>query len=312
MLAVDYGVSCESRAYYAASVYMALALAIYVAGVPCALVARLWANRQGEASSPTELARLDGPLATLTAKYSAQFYWVEFVEIYERLMMCGLGVFIFPHKPSMRVALILIYRSFKLWLWKYRPIVDRAHRDVSTLCHGYLSFVVILAVMELSATPPTELQRFVFSCFLFASFVVVIALARCVASRERLYGLVDAIERLEAFDADDFAAACASAPGARRLREAVFHVACAIVEDPTAPRFAYLKARLQPLAAAAASPWGGRLEVTAGAPPFAERLEARGGLASDRAALDAVFGRAQAAALVAGRGGDVGPGLAAA
>jgi hypothetical protein len=183
VLAVDYGVSCESRAYYAASVYMALALAIYVAGVPCALVARLWANRQGEASSPTELARLDGPLATLTAKYSAQFYWVEFVEIYERLMMCGLGVFIFPHKPSMRVALILIYRSFKLWLWKYGPIVDRAHRDVSTLCHGYLSFVVILAVMELSATPPTELQRFVFSCFLFGSFVTVIALARFVASR---------------------------------------------------------------------------------------------------------------------------------
>ena len=93
VLAVDYGVSCESGAYRRAYVYMSLALAIYVFGVPLALLLRLWANRRGEAATPSQLAARDGPLAGLATKYSGQFYWVEFVDIFERLLLCGLTVF---------------------------------------------------------------------------------------------------------------------------------------------------------------------------------------------------------------------------
>ena len=35
---------------------------------------------------------IDGPLATLTAKYRAQFYWIEVVEVFERLTHCGLTI----------------------------------------------------------------------------------------------------------------------------------------------------------------------------------------------------------------------------
>ena len=35
---------------------------------------------------------IDGPLATLTAKYRAQFYWIEVVEVFERLTHYGLTI----------------------------------------------------------------------------------------------------------------------------------------------------------------------------------------------------------------------------
>ena len=41
MLAVDYGVSCDSATYALYSWYMSLALAFYVFGLPLAAVAKL-------------------------------------------------------------------------------------------------------------------------------------------------------------------------------------------------------------------------------------------------------------------------------
>ena len=87
-------------------------------GVPLALLARLWANRRGETATltPSELAARDGPLAGLATKYRGQFYWVEFVDIFERLLLCGLTVFAFPHKPGMRVACCQLFLVFKVFL----------------------------------------------------------------------------------------------------------------------------------------------------------------------------------------------------
>ena len=141
-------------------------------GVPLALFARLWANRRGETATPSELAVRDGPLASLAVKYSGQFYWVEFVDIFERLLLCGLTVFAFPHKPGMRVACCQLFLLFKVFLFaQYKPIVRESHRTISLACCGYLACCVVFAGIALSETTPSRLQEFVFSVALLAAFV---------------------------------------------------------------------------------------------------------------------------------------------
>ncbi|KAH8063109.1 hypothetical protein JL722_2271 [Aureococcus anophagefferens] len=217
VLAVDYGVSCDSATYALYSWYMSLALAFYVFGLPLAAVAKLWSNRRGAQRTPSELAAVDGPLATLTAKYRAQFYWVEVVDVFERLTLCGLTVFLFPSRAGMRVACIVLFLVFRLWLSAtYKPIVNDAHRAVSLACVGYLAVCVAVAVMNLPETPPTALQETCFSSLLLAARGVCL-LAR-VASRERVHALLDRIHRRAPFDRADFEAAYGAAAAAKELR----------------------------------------------------------------------------------------------
>ena len=91
-------------------------LFVYVLGIPAAAVLKLWLNRKsGAGLTRAELAARDGPLVTLTRKYSPQYWWFEAVCIGTRLCFCGLAVFFFPGKPVLRLALCLIAISFNIW-----------------------------------------------------------------------------------------------------------------------------------------------------------------------------------------------------
>ncbi|KAH8065491.1 hypothetical protein JL720_12720 [Aureococcus anophagefferens] len=181
----------------------------------------LWSNRRGAQRTPSELAAVDGPLATLTAKYRAQFYWVEVVDVFERLTLCGLTVFLFPSRPGMRVACCVLFLVFRLWLSAtYKPIVNDAHRAVSLACVGYLAVCVAVAVMNLPETPPTALQETCFSSLLLAACAGVGLLARAVASRKRVHALLDRIHRRAPFDRADFEAAYGAAAAAKELQGA--------------------------------------------------------------------------------------------
>ncbi|KAH8070775.1 hypothetical protein JL721_4686 [Aureococcus anophagefferens] len=250
VLAVDYGVSCDSATYALYSWYMSLALAFY-------------------------------------------FYWVEVVDVFERLTLCGLTVFLFPSRAGMRVACCVLFLVFRLWLSAtYKPIVNDAHRAVSLACVGYLAVCVAVAVMNLPETPPTALQETCFSSLLLAACAGVGLLARAVAARERVHALLDRIHRRAPFDRADFEAAYGAAAAAKELQGAAVAAACAVIRAPTAASWAYLKAHLQPLPVWADAP---AIDVLARcAPSFDDDVAARAtgeGPIADDAASSARHGR---------------------
>ena len=75
--------------------------AAFVVGAPLAALAALRRNRPaGRVAPPSELAKLDGALASLTQRYTPQFWWFEAVAVLVRLLFGGLTVVVGAGKES--------------------------------------------------------------------------------------------------------------------------------------------------------------------------------------------------------------------
>lgn len=170
VLTADYSVSCRTQRFKLYSAYLRFALVFYAFLVPLGLLLKLASNRRDTSLTRAELVAKDGPLAVLTYKYSRQFYWVEFCEIYARLMFAGgkqlhdlEGVksdasgtmLLFPHTTSIRlVALMLILLALAFLGAQFKPIVSDSHHTLSMACLGYLSIIARSQRRDASVRPP--------------------------------------------------------------------------------------------------------------------------------------------------------------
>ena len=207
-------------------------LFVYVLGIPAAAVLKLWLNRKsGAGLTRAELAARDGPLVTLTRKYSPQYWWFEAVCIGTRLCFCGLAVFFFPEKPVLRLALCLIAISFNIWFCeRYRPV---STESMSTVMTGSCTLLWLLVVAAIVSTgKSSDMVQLGCSCALTGLVAGMALLLRHIKNSEPDFAMVNAIENHEPFDSGDFEAAVTER-GAAHLAELASTVAAKIAKKPT-------------------------------------------------------------------------------
>lgn len=112
-LRADYSLSCSSRAHTAWKAYAGLMIFVYPVGVPAVFAWWLVSNRRdlvkvGSGDSPG-WERLQ-PMRDLFEPYKPHRYYYEVVEFGRRILLTGLGVFLFPGS-SAQVALEVVFAA---------------------------------------------------------------------------------------------------------------------------------------------------------------------------------------------------------
>ncbi|KAH8082982.1 hypothetical protein JL720_8494 [Aureococcus anophagefferens] len=208
VLASDYAVSCDGAIWHLYAAYAGLMLAAFVVGAPLAALAALRRNRPAGAPRRRRSSRLDGALASLTQRYTPQFWWFEAVAV--------LVIFV-PNAPALRVALCLFGVSAYLWFTAaFRPVARASSHVVESLAYAMLWFLALYATV--SETRAGDSVKGACSAALFVFVVAVCGLTRHIKSNEGDFKLGDAILRREPFAAAKFEAATprTSAHAARR------------------------------------------------------------------------------------------------
>jgi len=241
-LATDYAITCDSSEYVLFSYYAGLMLAFYVALLPAGVLLWLKANRSGQLS-PRELAAKDGVLASLTARYSPQFWWFEAADVLMRLSFCGLANAVFPSSLVLRTALCLIMvTAHMLFLVAYELVLLASSRRVRLLS-GALLFLLGLGALITTHGASTSVQ-IGYSVGLSLFVLGTGAILWYLKSKEPQYALVAAINAGEAFDLDMFG----DGQSGSFMYDVVARRARDIARAPTAKGMAYLRAQLLPLA----------------------------------------------------------------
>ncbi|KAH8075746.1 hypothetical protein JL720_10448 [Aureococcus anophagefferens] len=289
VLASDYAVSCDGAIWHLYAAYAGLMLAAFVVGAPLAALAALRRNRPaGRVAPPSELAKLDGALASLTQRYTPQFWWFEAVAV--------LVIFV-PNAPALRVALCLFGVSAYLWFTAaFRPVARASSHVVESLAYAMLWFLALYATV--SETRAGDSVKGACSAALFVFVVAVCGLTRHIKSNEGDFKLGDAILRREPFAAAKFEAA--TSRSSKLLYDCVSHAASEIVDAPDPAGMAYLRAHLVALG----SVWEDRVAAAEACRARRDALEAQlarlgGAPGPPEAQLARLFGDAAPVALVA-------------
>ena len=269
VLASDYAVSCDGAIWHLYAAYAGLMLAAFVVGAPLAALAALRRNRPaGRVAPPSELAKLDGALASLTQRYTPQFWWFEAVAVLVRLLFGGLTVIFVPNAPALRVALCLFGVSAYLWFTAaFRPVARASSHVVESLAYAMLWFLALYATV--SETRAGDSVKAACSAALFVFVVAVCGLTRHIKSNEGDFKLGDAILRREPFAAAKFEAA--TSRSSKLLYDCVSHAASEIVDAPDPAGMAYLRNHLVALG----SVWEDRVAAAEACRARRDALEAQ-------------------------------------
>ena len=172
-------------------------LFVFMVIFPAAALVKLWRNRQGSGQTPAELAEKDGALTSLTRRYAPQFWWYEVVNVYTRLIFCGLGVFFFPENQIMRVSLCLVaITSNMLFSACYHPVAKKSMRRVKMAMDTILWLVVFMSIVSWGEA--SESVQVACSCVLTLVFLGSCGLMWHIKAEEPEYALVQGRAEIKA------------------------------------------------------------------------------------------------------------------
>ena len=164
-------------------------LFVFMVIFPAAALVKLWRNRQGSGQTPAELAEKDGALTSLTRRYAPQFWWYEVVNVYTRLIFCGLGVFFFPENQIMRVSLCLVaITSNIVFSACYHPVAKKSMRRVKMAMDTILWLVVFMSIVSWGEA--SESVQVACSCVVTLVFLGSCGLMWHIKAEEPEYALV--------------------------------------------------------------------------------------------------------------------------
>ena len=143
-LRADYRLECNSRQHGIYRGFAAVMIVVYPIGIPLFLGYWIFVNRHAlrERSSSEAAQGHLAPFAELWEPYKPERYYWEIVEFTRRMLLTGIGVFIYPNSAA-QIAIILLLAAFFGIVFE---ILDpyQESRDTQLYRAGYI--VVLLSI----------------------------------------------------------------------------------------------------------------------------------------------------------------------
>ena len=143
-LRADYRLECNSREYSIYRGFAVVMVVVYPIGIPLCFGSWVFMNRhalRGRSNAEGVRGHLK-PFAELWEPYKPERYYWEVVEFARRVLLTGIGVFIFPNSPAQVAIILLLAGVFAVVFEILDPYQD--NRDTQLYRAGYI--VVILSI----------------------------------------------------------------------------------------------------------------------------------------------------------------------